>query len=205
MFEGAATRVVSSVSLFRPDSHFANSLNSRQPHLHPTDSSRNISGTRLRDPPRPAILSNALDAVAVTHTSRAKTTIPAESGVTHNPENSPTQTPKALFERSLKAIRCREEVTSWYSSQDPAPLSSPPTAPPLFSDALQEGDLFIHMYRGGVQSWIWAGTSWMPVKECHPHPSIEGYCFFLLENNDPTWVTRRTVVTYRGKKRKGPA
>ncbi|KAI6024062.1 hypothetical protein BKA83DRAFT_4125439 [Pisolithus microcarpus] len=84
-----------------------------------------------------------------------------------------------LFQKFRKAIRSREEVTSWYRSQSSVPMDEPPLSCHLYSEA------FV------VKAWIWRGKAWAPIKEGDPHPHIK-----------PSWVTKRTIVTYRSKRRR---
>ena len=106
------------------------------------------------------------------------------------------------FQRFRKAIRSREEVTSWYCSRSSRPMDGPSVSPYLYSEALCENDLFIHTCSNGIQAWIWNGETWVPIKEGDPHPHITGYCVSFLEKGEPSWVTKKTIVTYRSKRRR---
>ncbi|KAI5981372.1 hypothetical protein EDD15DRAFT_2379763 [Pisolithus albus] len=108
----------------------------------------------------------------------------------------------SLFQKSRKAIRSREEVTSWYRSQSSMPMGEPPLSSHLYSEALCESDLFINVFSGGVKAWIWKGKIWAPIKEGDPHPHISGYCVSFLQAGEPSWVTKRTIATYRSKRRR---
>ena len=106
------------------------------------------------------------------------------------------------FQRCRKAIRSCEEVTSWYCSRSSRPMDFPSLSPHLYSEALCENDLFIHTCSNGIQAWIWNGETWVPIKEGDPHPHITGYCVSFLEKGEPSWVTKKTIVTYRSKRRR---
>ena len=71
-----------------------------------------------------------------------------------------------------------------------------------YSDPLCEGDLFINVFSGGIQAWVWKGKAWVPIKGGDPHPYIDGYCVSFLQDGEPSWVTKKTMVTYRGKRRR---
>ncbi|KAI6027726.1 hypothetical protein BKA83DRAFT_4123648 [Pisolithus microcarpus] len=86
-----------------------------------------------------------------------------------------------LFQKFCKAIRSREEVTSWYHSQSSVPMDEPPLSCHLYSEALV------------VKAWIWRGKAWAPIKEGDPHPHISGYCVSFLRDAEPSWVTKRTM------------
>ncbi|KAI5988761.1 hypothetical protein EDD15DRAFT_2198847 [Pisolithus albus] len=107
-----------------------------------------------------------------------------------------------LFQKFRKAIRSREEVTSWYHSQSSMPMDEPPLSCHLYSEALCEGDLFVNVCSGGIKAWIWRGKAWVPIKEGDPHPHISGYCVSFLRHAEPSWVTKKTIVTYRSKRRR---
>ncbi|KAI5989694.1 hypothetical protein EDD15DRAFT_2198382 [Pisolithus albus] len=70
-----------------------------------------------------------------------------------------------LFQKFRRAIRSREEVTSWYRSQSSVPMDEPPLSCHLYSEALCESDLFINVCSGVVKAWIWRGKAWAPIKE----------------------------------------
>ena len=110
--------------------------------------------------------------------------------------------PVPPFRRFRKAIRSREDVTSWYHSQSSTPIDEPSSSSHHYSDALSEGDLFMNVFSGGIQAWVWNGKAWVPIKEGDPHPSIDGYCVSFLRDGEPSWVTKKTMVTYRGKRRR---
>ena len=81
-------------------------------------------------------------------------------------------------------------------------MDFPSLSPHLYSEALRENDIFIHMFSNGIQAWIWNGETWVPIKEGDPHPHITGYCVSFLEKGEPSWVTKKTIVTYRSKQRR---
>ena len=107
-----------------------------------------------------------------------------------------------LFRRFRKAIRSREDVTLWYHSQSSVPVDEPSSSSLHYSDALSDGDLFMNVFSGGIKAWVWKEKAWVPIKEGDPHPRIDGYCVSFLQNGEPSWVTRKTMVTYRGKRRR---
>ncbi|KAI6013146.1 hypothetical protein BKA83DRAFT_4130601 [Pisolithus microcarpus] len=107
-----------------------------------------------------------------------------------------------LFQKFRKAIHSCEEVTSWYRSQSSMPMGEPLLSSHLYSEALCESDLFINVFSGGIKVWIWRGKIWALIKEGDPHPHISGYCVSFLQAGEPSWVTKRTIATYRSKRRR---
>ncbi|KAI6153182.1 hypothetical protein BKA82DRAFT_4011525 [Pisolithus tinctorius] len=53
---------------------------------------------------------------------------------------------------------------------------------------LQNGDLFVHTHNDGHQAWMWRESGWTPVQEAG--------------SGEPSWVTGKTMATYRAKNRK---
>lgn len=141
--------------------------------------------------------------------------VPATSNATHLPHDRPpnsmrtTLTPlptypstARAFCRHQKAIRSRNDCVSWFSSQDSYLIETPPSSPDCYSHALQNGDLFVHTHNDGRQAWMWRESGWTPVQEGQSHPHIAGYCLFIAGSGEPSWVTGKTMATYRAKNRK---
>ncbi|KAI6149225.1 hypothetical protein BKA82DRAFT_4013870 [Pisolithus tinctorius] len=127
--------------------------------------------------------------------------VPATSNATHLPHVRPpnsmrtTLTPlptypstARAFCRHQKAIRSRNDCVSWFSSQDSYLIETPPSSPDCYSHALQNGDLFVHTHNDGRQAWMWRESGWTPVQEAG--------------SGEPSWVTGKTMATYRAKNRK---
>jgi len=112
--------------------------------------------------------------------------------------------PDGALKKFYKAIRSHEETVSWYSSKSSLALDQPPVSLTCYGGTLQSGDLFINIHSNGIQSWIRELDRWVSVEEDHPHPFLKSYRLILLKNGDPSWVTRKTVVTYRAKMRNVP-
>lgn len=88
----------------------------------------------------------------------------------------------------------------WYLSEgpDPSPLSYPSTA-------TNPGDLFMHRRAGSEDVLIWVvgkSGNWEKISIGAKHPLLSGYRLHLLASGDPGWVTRKTVTTYRGRRKR---
>ncbi|KAI5999694.1 hypothetical protein EDD15DRAFT_2193725 [Pisolithus albus] len=136
----------------------------------------------------------------------ATSVVPATSNVTHPPPDHLSNSMRVCTTRSFckhqKAIRSRDDCVSWFSSLDSGPIETPPPSPDCYSHALQGGDLFIHTYSHGRQAWMWGELGWMPVQEGQSHPHIAGYYLSIARSGEPSWVTGKTMATYRAKNRK---
>ncbi len=98
--------------------------------------------------------------------------------------------------RTRPGAKTRGEKTVWFSSAAVNALEVPPD--------LREAkvtDLYVHQCGNGTkQVWLLdANRSWLSIDLLHPHPHLEGYMLNLLNNGEPSWVTRETVRTYQGR------
>ncbi|KAI5984535.1 hypothetical protein EDD15DRAFT_2201253 [Pisolithus albus] len=114
------------------------------------------------------------------------------SNVTHLPHRQSSNfmhvCPARAFRRHQKAIRSHNDCVSWFSSLNSGPVEAPPPSSDCYSHALQGGDLFVHTHDRGRQAWMWGESGWMPVQEAG--------------SGEPSWVTGKTMATYRSKNRK---
>ncbi|KAI6044171.1 hypothetical protein EDC04DRAFT_2599745 [Pisolithus marmoratus] len=132
--------------------------------------------------------------------------VPATSKVKHLPHDHPSNSMRVCaakeFCKHQKAIRSRDDCISWFSSADSEPMGTPSSSPNCYSHALQDGDLFIHSHNHGCQAWMWGESGWTPVQEGQSHPYITGYYLSIAGSGEPSWVTGKTMATYRAKNRK---
>ncbi|KAI6104679.1 hypothetical protein EV401DRAFT_1893275 [Pisolithus croceorrhizus] len=125
-----------------------------------------------------------------------------ETGFTATTSDFMHVLPARAFRRHQKAIRSRSDCISWFSSLNSGPMEAPPSSPNCYSHTLQGGDLFVHTHDRGHKAWMWGESGWMPVQEGHSHPSIAGYYLSIAGSGEPSWVTGKTMATYRSKNRK---
>lgn len=106
-----------------------------------------------------------------------------------------------IYVRFRKSIRRRKEFISWYISEEVVSCEMPPMEPSCFSHRLDTGDLFIHkLSQDQTRVWLWSAQRvWHRLQEGDPHPYLEDYVFQMLKSGEPSWVTRKTVVTYMGR------
>ncbi|KAI6009463.1 hypothetical protein F5J12DRAFT_782002 [Pisolithus orientalis] len=71
----------------------------------------------------------------------------------------------------------------------------PPPCP-----CVMHGDLNIHHYGNKkVQIWLREGDHWIAdVVDGHHHPMLPDYRLFIANGTEPTWVTKKTRLTYKG-------
>jgi len=76
------------------------------------------------------------------------------------------------------------------------PLSWPPS-----SLHAMVGDLFVQKNRTGeMRIWLWNNDQWhLDIRDGCVHPTLGDYQLNVRTGSDPTWVTRKTRVTYIGK------
>ncbi|KAI5989234.1 hypothetical protein EDC04DRAFT_2614369 [Pisolithus marmoratus] len=149
---------------------------------------------------------NVLPGVQLPLPLPAASFVPATSNVTHLPPDHLSNSMRICATRSFckhqKAIRSHDDCVSWFSSLDSGPIETPPPSPDCYSHALQGGDLFVHTYIHGRQAWMWGELGWMPVQEGQSHLHITGYYLSIAGSGEPSWVTGKTMATYRVKNRK---
>ncbi|KAI6028161.1 hypothetical protein EDC04DRAFT_2605811 [Pisolithus marmoratus] len=64
-----------------------------------------------------------------------------------------------------------------------------------------DGDLYIHHYGNkDVQIWLREGNQWVgDILDSHHHPMLPDYHLFVAKGIEPTWVTRKMRLTYKGR------
>ena len=105
------------------------------------------------------------------------------------------------LKRIRKAIRSREECVMFYKSSGAQSLDSPPAMPQAYDHPLRIADLYVHhgWTEDTFQTWMWSGRQWTEVGVDTLHPLLSGYHLKLLDNGEPSWVTRKTMVTDQGR------
>ncbi|KDQ20432.1 hypothetical protein BOTBODRAFT_169187 [Botryobasidium botryosum FD-172 SS1] len=116
----------------------------------------------------------------------------------------PPQPLPAPPRREWRKIRGLEARCSWFESSGPHPLAAPSSEPVL------AGDLFIHRYRGGVQTWLCYFSHdgvqqrwrWVPVVAGAQHPFHLDRYLSIRQDGTPMWVIKKTLTTYKSRPRK---
>lgn len=93
-------------------------------------------------------------------------------------------------------IRNLEVMMGRYITSHQLPLQHPLPCPRAV-----QGDLYIHHYGNKqVQIWLREGDQWISsITDGHHHPSLADYRLFVGEGAEPTWVTKKTRSTYKGR------
>ena len=54
-----------------------------------------------------------------------------------------------------------------------------------------------------IQVWVLCEAGWKTIREgnCNPDPRLEGYVFLMKNREEPGWVKRSTLATYRSRAR----
>ncbi|KAI0323604.1 hypothetical protein GY45DRAFT_1376197 [Cubamyces sp. BRFM 1775] len=100
--------------------------------------------------------------------------------------------------RHERGIRSRGEKTIWFASSSRHLLPTPPKLP-----LARVGDLYVHSCTDGAkQAWIFENAAWLSIDLGHPHPYLKGYRLNFCANGEPSWVTKDTIRTYRGRAKK---
>ncbi|KAI0314493.1 hypothetical protein OF83DRAFT_442906 [Amylostereum chailletii] len=101
-------------------------------------------------------------------------------------------------QRFQRRVRSTEFNIVWFVSFGEEALSHPHPV-----GAAAEGDIYVHKVMGGSpQTWLRNGEDlWLPVAVGDVHPRLPTHCLNLLPNGDPSWVTKKTVTTYRSRAR----
>ncbi|KAI6014316.1 hypothetical protein EDC04DRAFT_2609058 [Pisolithus marmoratus] len=114
-------------------------------------------------------------------------------------ENFLTTVGSIVPERQEQKIRNLDTVVGCYSTSHELLLPHPPPCPHAKS-----GDLYIHRYDGNrrIQIWVRDEGCWIAdVADGHHHPVLSGYRLYVTDGLGPTWVTKKTRSTYKGRDR----
>ena len=103
-----------------------------------------------------------------------------------------------------KAIRNRKEWTAFYKTASSQCLDCPPKVPHAYERPLSPADIYVHQdkSKGVFQIWVWSGDRWTDAQVDTCHPVLSGYHLKLSHNGDPSWVTRKTMITDQGRAKK---
>ncbi|KAG2744866.1 hypothetical protein P692DRAFT_20693236, partial [Suillus brevipes Sb2] len=99
--------------------------------------------------------------------------------------------------RQEHKIRGLDVTMGWYESEGADRISSPTCL------HAQLGDLFIHRYgNSSLQIWLSNGSAWEPnIQDGHHHPVLKDHRLCVREGGEPSWVTRKTLATYKTRGR----
>ncbi|KAA1473237.1 hypothetical protein DENSPDRAFT_839685 [Dentipellis sp. KUC8613] len=104
--------------------------------------------------------------------------------------------------RTETKLRGIKHVMRWYASSGPVTIESPPSRTGGI-----EGDVYVHnldgpdIQPGQRQLWCWESGAWDMAFEGTHHPILFDYRLWIKKDGSPSWVTRKTLVAYRGKER----
>ena len=100
--------------------------------------------------------------------------------------------------RQEQKIRNLDVTVGRYTSTHMLPLQHPPRCAQATC-----GDLYIHHYATDkVQVWLWDGTRWDgDISDGDHHPTLPNYQLYASGGGEPTWVTKKTRSTYKGRSR----
>ncbi|RDX51821.1 hypothetical protein OH76DRAFT_1481326 [Lentinus brumalis] len=105
-------------------------------------------------------------------------------------------TARKLRSRKKDEQKLHGEKTAWFYSRDDRLLDVPPGIP-----IARPGELYVH-HSKHERKQIWLldeSSAWQSVQLLHPHPYLEEYFLNLCNNGEPSWVTRDTIRTYKGR------
>ncbi|KAJ3511306.1 hypothetical protein NLJ89_g4177 [Agrocybe chaxingu] len=103
---------------------------------------------------------------------------------------------RIVLQKKEHKIRDQEAFLRYFKFSSDTVLSKPLACSGLFA-----GDLFVHDWPGGVQVWIWdVAEGWRAVEAGHPHPTLISHRLQISDKKEPSWVTKKTQVTYRTRK-----
>lgn len=87
----------------------------------------------------------------------------------------------------------------WYESVGSTPLNCPEPCP------ADPGTLFVHKHRESLEPQIWVmgmDASWISAIVGDSHPLLSKHRLHVSASGLPRWVTRKTVTTYMGRKKR---
>ncbi|KAI6100303.1 hypothetical protein F5141DRAFT_1218859 [Pisolithus sp. B1] len=110
-----------------------------------------------------------------------------------------TAQPSWPLKRMEKAIRKQREYVTFYRSFSGGPLDSPPDVPQAYEHPWRISDLYVHhnQTENTFQVWMRSETGWIKAAVDTHHPTLSNYRLKLLDNGEPSWVLRKTMVTDR--------
>lgn len=97
---------------------------------------------------------------------------------------------------SLKIRGVDHHFVIFHSSGDQQ-LQAP--APELFS---RPGDVYLHQHGPTTQLWVRETCNWVPGGPAHQHPFLQDHRLHFVSPDQPRWVHKKTLTTYRGREKK---
>jgi hypothetical protein len=130
-----------------------------------------------------------------------KVDVPSDERLSESPSRAFAAHIETIAGRMSRKIRGLDDICAFFQSWGNTPLEKPPVSEML--QAAQESDLFVHSYgQNNPQVWILsANGEWTPIEIGHNHPSRSTHYLTILENGQPGWVIRHTLVTYKTRRR----
>ncbi|OJT12664.1 hypothetical protein TRAPUB_10787 [Trametes pubescens] len=130
---------------------------------------------------------------------------------TRQPTPSDRSVPEAGALPDVRALKPKREMrpfrsgsqdgyTLWWMSKTSSGLSHPPQ-----NLKLRPGDLYLHHNQssGDYQYWLWTtANKWEVATQGQSHPTYEDRYLWFRSELHPSWITRHTYSTYKGKKRR---
>lgn len=100
--------------------------------------------------------------------------------------------PPLQHERKIRNV---DLITFWFVSRGPGPIEEPLRSGVRFTD------LYLHLHgESEVQVWIWNSNNvWETVEQGYVHPQLPDRRLWLASRDEPSWITRKTARTYKGK------
>jgi len=172
-----------------------------------TDSRVEISNGPASTPPmdrQDEVVTLDLSKAPVTSLAQVSVTTHTPTGVAVSGVGTREEGASLPLKRMRKAIRKQEECTTYYKSAGAQPFDSPSEMPQAYEYWLKVADLYVHYSRmqDKYQIWMWSGSQWTGVDEDAHHPVLSGYRLKLSDNGEPSWVTRKTMITDQGRVKK---
>jgi hypothetical protein len=97
--------------------------------------------------------------------------------------------------RHERKVRGTDQFMCWYEVARTS--EEPPSLP------AKTGDLFLERCGDAseLRVWLWESDRWNKIASEHPHPLLPNRVLYINPSGDPRWVTRKTLTTYRSRKR----
>jgi hypothetical protein len=94
-----------------------------------------------------------------------------------------------------RKIRNVDLIMFWFVSQGSGPIKKP------LQSGIRFADLYLHLHgESEVQIWIWNNDgAWQAVEQGFVHPHLPDRRLWLPSRDEPSWITRKTARTYKGK------
>lgn len=99
------------------------------------------------------------------------------------------------YERKIRNV---DIIMFWFVSDGPEPIHKP------LRPGIRFADLYLHLHGASdVQIWIWNSSDvWETIEQGYVHPQLPDRRLWLLSRDEPSWITRKTARTYKGRQLK---